>query len=346
MANEEQLEILKSGVQAWNGWRRENRDAEIDLSRADLEKANLIGADLTGGNLSGADLRWAISWCVDFLNANLCEADLSGGDFQIANFTGANLYGTSLYNARLYEANLTEANLEKANLQRAELIKANFRWANLSATRLSEAKMGHTILGFIDLSDTIGLEEVIHDRPSSIGMETLINFRGRVPKEFLRGCGLSDWEIESAKLYQPGLSAKEGDEILYRIHDLRFGQALQINPLFISYSHKDSAFVDAMEKHLDKKGIRFWRDIHDATAGRLEKVVDRAMSQNPTVLLVLSKNSVQSDWVEHEARSARELEKELKRDVLCPVALDGAWKDCPWPVRLSSNSKSETGLWG
>ncbi|KAF0108786.1 MAG: pentapeptide repeat-containing protein [Anaerolineaceae bacterium] len=89
-----------------------------------------------------------------------------------------------------------------------------------------------------------------------------------------------------------------------------------------------------MEKHLDKKGIRFWRDIHDATAGRLEKVIDTAIRQNPTVLLVLSKDSVQSDWVEHEARSARELEKELKRDMLCPVALDGAWKDCDWEARL------------
>jgi len=115
---------------------------------------------------------------------------------------------------------------------------------------------------------------------------------------------------------------------------LREHQAIQINPLFISYSHKDSAFVDAIENRLDLKGIRFWRDIHDASAGRLEKVVDRAMRQNPTVLLVLSENSVKSDWVEHKARSAHELEKELKRDVLCPVALDGAWKDCPWPVRL------------
>ena len=43
---------------------------------------------------------------------------------------------------------------------------------------------------------------------------------------------------------------------------------------------------------------------------------------------------MRSDWVEHEARTARELEKELGRDVLCPVALDVAWKDCKWPARL------------
>ena len=41
-----------------------------------------------------------------------------------------------------------------------------------------------------------------------------------------------------------------------------------------------------------------------------------------------------SDWVEWEAKKARELEKELGRDVLCSVSLDDAWKTCKWPERL------------
>jgi hypothetical protein len=89
-----------------------------------------------------------------------------------------------------------------------------------------------------------------------------------------------------------------------------------------------------MEGYLNKKGIRFWRDIHHSTAGRLEKQVDRAMRLNPTVLLILSTNSVKSDWVEHEVRLARKLEIETKRDVLCPVALDDEWKSCQWPERI------------
>jgi hypothetical protein len=58
------------------------------------------------------------------------------------------------------------------------------------------------------------------------------------------------------------------------------------------------------------------------------------MRLNPTVLLILSTDSVQSDWVEHEARLARQLEKELGRDVLCPAELDGSWKTCRWPKVL------------
>ena len=164
--------------------------------------------------------------------------------------------------------------------------------------------------------------------------ETIAISKGRIPEVFLRGCGLSDWEIESAKLYNPDLANHEIDEILYRVHDLRATQPLQISPLFISYSHADNAFVEKVEEHLNAKGIRFWRDVHHATAGRLEKQIDRAIRYNPTVLVILSENSVKSDWVQHEVRTARELEKETGRDVLCPVALDASWKESPWPERV------------
>ena len=158
--------------------------------------------------------------------------------------------------------------------------------------------------------------------------------KGEIPEAFLRGCGLGDWEIESAKLYKPGLSNQEIININYKIFDLRASQSIQISPLFISYSHADAPFVEKLEPCLVKKGIRFWRDVHDATAGRLEKQIDHAMRQNPTVILILSENSTRSDWVEHEARLARELEKELGRDVLCPIALDDSWKSAKWPARL------------
>ena len=55
--------------------------------------------------------------------------------------------------------------------------------------------------------------------------------------------------------------------------------------------------------------------------------MDRAIRINDVVLLVLSEASVKSDWVEHELRVARKKEKYEKCDVLCPVALDKAWKD-------------------
>jgi uncharacterized protein YjbI with pentapeptide repeats len=77
MANQEQLEILKQGVQAWNQWRQ----GYPDIIRPDLRNADLTGADLSYAHLNGADL-----WEADLRSANLTGATLSD-----ATLTGADL---------------------------------------------------------------------------------------------------------------------------------------------------------------------------------------------------------------------------------------------------------------
>ena len=67
-----------------------------------------------------------------------------------------------------------------------------------------------------------------------------------------------------------------------------------------------------------------WRQLR--ADGRITKQVDRAIRLHDVVVVVLSKWSVNSDWVDYELKSARKKEKDERRDVLCPVALDDSWK--------------------
>lgn len=46
MTKQEQWELLKQGVTAWNKWREENPEEEIDFSREKLSNQNLKGFDL------------------------------------------------------------------------------------------------------------------------------------------------------------------------------------------------------------------------------------------------------------------------------------------------------------
>jgi len=353
MANEEQLAILKQGVEVWNKWRYSTLRFRADLSGADLKKADLRGINLSEAilyeaDLSEAMLREADLSRTDLRKANLQRAELVGANIRGADLTEANvssdlawakLNGSNLAGANLQEANLSGVDFREANLTGADLSRADFSYAELKGTRLvksnlSKVHLFDTIFLNSDLSETIGLEDVVHAGPSTIGTNTLVLSKGKIPEAFLRGCGLSDWEIEQVKLYNPDLSNEEISNIQYKMYDLRATQALQISHLFISYSHADSGFVDKISNSLTDKGVRYWRDIHELKAGRIEKQLDRAISQNPTVLLVLSEHSLSSDWVEHEVRMARELEKEMERDVLCPVALDDSWKDGRWPKRV------------
>jgi hypothetical protein len=87
MADEAQLKILKQGVKAWNQWRKDHSDKEIELR----------GADLLGALLQGADLH----------EANLSRSTLIGARLQGANLEGANLVGSSLGQANLSHADIT-----------------------------------------------------------------------------------------------------------------------------------------------------------------------------------------------------------------------------------------------
>jgi uncharacterized protein YjbI with pentapeptide repeats len=349
-----QVASLMRGADTWNTWRAANTDAKIVLNQA-----NLNGLELERAILVDADLRWASLAGTHLRGANLSRADLGGANLHQAELIEVNLESSSLVQAGLSMANLRDANLGWANLSGADLTGADLSGANLSGAVLSGANLsrailrrttfskallegsnvtgasfGNTVFAFTDLGKVVGLDTVEHIEPSSIGLETIGKSMGKIPRSFLRACGFSDVEVAAASLFDPDLNDEHLTGILSELYDLLARQALQVSPLFISYSQADAAFVDKLEVTLTKKGIRFWRDTHDTVAGRLDRQIDRAIRLNPTVLLVLSEHSLRSDWVEHEVRTARGLEKEFGRDVLCPVALDDSWKSASWPRQL------------
>jgi uncharacterized protein YjbI with pentapeptide repeats len=339
MANEEQLAILKQGIETWNQWRKEQSSLKVDLSGADLSGVDLAGIDFRDARLTRVDFRESNLQRTRFSLSNLSRASLIGASLNQANLKETRLSSAIVINADLRDADFSSAYLHKTVLAKTDLSGAYFFKAHLSEVHLSESKFTNatfadTTLGATDLSLALDLEHANHHGPSTIGMDTIHKSKGNIPERFLRGCGLSDADIEFAKLSNPDLSNEAVNKILYRVYELRANQAVQISPLFISYSHADGTFVDKLETYLNNKGIRFWRDVHDMKSGRIETQIDRAIRQNPTVLLILSEHSIKSDWVEHEVRTARELEKDLAHDVLCPVALDDNWKNSPWPKRI------------
>ena len=325
-----------------------------DLSDADLREATLRETNLSKANLNGARISSAFAKDANLIQANLLAANLRNANFSNASFSDATLMVANLERADLSGANLTKTNLTKADLsgirlRRADLSGAKLTRTNLTASNLveaklieadladaifSEAQVGNTVFANSDLSQVIGLENLDHRGPSHVSMDTFVLSKGKIPEVFLRGCGLSDADIEYTKLSGPDLGREEIERILHNIRQLREAQALQTSPLFIAYSPADSRFVDKVGNSLTKKGIRFWRDMHDAKAMRVERQINHASRQNPTVLLVLSANSLSSAWIEHEIRALGGVEREIGRAVLHFVALDDHWKDGRSPNRI------------
>ena len=300
MADPKHLKILKQGAEVWNKWRSEHKDVQPNLSHADLSHADLSGANLSNTNLSGA---------------NLSDADLND-----ANLSNANLSGANLSNADLSSADLSDANLRDASLCGADLRDVNLRYSIMNDADFTNSIMGFTTLASIDLSGAKGLETVIHETRSTIGIDTIYKSQGNIPKLFLRGCGVPDEFIT----YMRSLVA----------HPIQFYSC------FISYSSKDEDFTNRLYADLQNKGVRCWFAPEDLKIGdKFRSRIDESIRIYDKLLLVLSENSVSSPWVEKEVETALEREREQSKTMLFPVRLDEAVNELKvgWPADVRRN---------
>ena len=314
----------------------------VDLDTANLRRADLRGARLIGARLGDADLGWAdlsgsdlseasLGGWTDLGRANLSDAVLDRANLSDASLRKADLCAASLVAADLSSANLNGAALIRADLRDAildgtELVGASLRGANLAGAKLHDARCGATDFGGIDLTVCSGLEAAYHVGASTIGVDTLASSKGRIPAAFLKGCGLTPWQIVAAELHDPGLGQGEIADLQNRISMERARGLAGVGGVFISYSTSDKRFVDTLHRSLEREGVPSWLDRRDMVAGDIQKQLAQAIRAHDIIVMVLSKAAIESDWVEHELNRARTKEKEERRDALCPIALDAAWK--------------------
>jgi hypothetical protein len=134
---------------------------------------------------------------------------------------------------------------------------------------------------------------------------------------------LSDWEIESAKLYREGLNTNQVTDITYKIYELRAGNTIQYYSVFISYSCKDDSFAKRLHDDLQNKGVRCWFAPEDLKIGdKFRGRIDDAIRIHDKLLIILSEYSINSNWVEKEVETAFEKESKGGGIVLFPIRLD------------------------
>ena len=302
------------------------KSSQSDFSDADLEGADLTKADLSITKFVGANLKRAILRDVNLIGADSSRADLSGVDLFRLDLLGIRFRDAILVGANLCSVNLRNAKMDGADLSSALLQEADLTGTRLTGTNFSKAECRYTLFITTDLSVAQGLASVRHVGPSLIGTDTLFLSKGKIPEAFLRGCGLTPWEVLAANLYRPELSPPGLAKLQKQVFDAWTKGRNMINGCFISYSWKDSKFVDKLCNRLVSEGVNVWLDKRDMVAGAIQHQVWQEIQNHHVFLLVLSEDSVKSDWVENELDMARSKEREEDRAVLCPIALDDAWK--------------------
>lgn len=305
------------------------------LSEASLKFSHADGADLFKANLAKANLSWIKGRSANLSQADLTDADLTCADLTESKLFEVNMRGTDAPHAHFVRADLRQAKLTHhgggaarvagdrdewlryisrwCSLQCADLQDANFAGARLDGVRLNGALLrgtdfsgAHFVsddLDDVDLSDACGLDKVIHEGPSRVGVASLFKL-SRIPTEFLIGCGVPDVLVR----YLPDLvSAIE---------------PIQFYSCFISYSSKDEEFCKRLHRRMRDERLRVWFAPEDIKGGeKIHDQISQAIRVHDKLILVLSDQSMQSQWVNTEIYHARQREVKEGARVLFPIRL-------------------------
>ena len=98
--------------------------------------------------------------------------------------------------------------------------------------------------------------------------------------------------------------------------------------VFISYSRKDSAFVECLKTALEAGKVGVTIDVESLAFGDdLHEFVERSVRETELTIAVISRNSLQSVWVIAEALETLMYEKVLGRKKYLPIYIDASFLD-------------------
>jgi TIR domain/Restriction endonuclease len=129
--------------------------------------------------------------------------------------------------------------------------------------------------------------------------------------------------FESDRLLPIGrdwLQGREGQQGYHQVYRYIYGP--RTYSCFISYSTRDQDFAERLYADLQANGVRCWFAPHHVQAGRmLHEQIDAAIHLHERLLLILSPDSINSEWVKAEIAKARQREVEENKRVLFPIRI-------------------------
>jgi TIR domain len=100
------------------------------------------------------------------------------------------------------------------------------------------------------------------------------------------------------------------------------GHPIEFDSCFISYSTLDQEFAERLQADLQNEGVRCWFAPHNVKGGKkLHEQIDEAIRLHDRLPLILSRHSMNSEWVKTEIAKARKREVKERKRVLFPVRL-------------------------
>jgi ATP-dependent Clp protease ATP-binding subunit ClpC len=183
------------------------------------------------------------------------------------------------------------------------------------------------------------IEKLNYDKEATVAeqdFEKAASLRDQADKlKKKRQAMLNDWRTKAKpELAEVVVDGGAFEEVISRMTGIPIGRLLAQSlrspaPLsgqgysaFISYSGLDEEFAQALYQRLVGSGLKVWFAPESMKAGEvLAEQIGNAIERHDRLLLVLSKNSLRSDWVMTEIRKALKTERATGQRKLFPIRL-------------------------
>ena len=373
MANELHLKLLSLGAKTWNEWRSENQDQSPDLSSLDLTGmdlqgydlscSNLIKSNLTCANLQDTNLSQALLNHSILSKSNLCGADLSSANLSDviaehtkmneaklknaylsrSNFSFSEFYrvtatyiecrDTIFHGARFYHLHLSDSDLAKSSLEAATFIECELKRVNLTESNLNMTTFIRSALIDLNIDSTFFCFTSLID---SI-INGLINSEKMYP--------LNEIYIDSNTIDKSiHLPQKIINYSSFKKHSTTDEIDIDLSgtDIFISYSQIDHIFVTKLVDDLKKLGANCWHGANDLNAGdNLRETIKDVINNCNYFLLVISNNSISSNWVSYEIKLAHEVKtRKEKSRLIVPISIVKQEDLKNWEVIITQSGKN------
>jgi hypothetical protein len=171
--------------------------------------------------------------------------------------------------------------------------------------------VGYTVFQNCDLSEAEGLDEVRHDAPSTVGVDTLYRSRGRIPAQFLLGIG-----------------APEG---LFPFQQAIANDSPLGGEFFIACAEKDIPFAQQLQSALRAHGVRTWvfaenfrgNALVDRRSTSEEEEIERWIRHYDKLIVVCSQAGLDSETVRNDLTAAKDLQQSKDQWLVYVVDPDG-----------------------
>lgn len=102
--------------------------------------------------------------------------------------------------------------------------------------------------------------------------------------------------------------------------------------VFLSHASIDKPFVEKLARDLIKMGVQVWYDKWEIRAGdSILWKIEEGIEESDYLVIVISKEAWESDWVRKEIEAAFQKQVEMKAKFILPIF----YRDCKIPLLLS-----------